>query len=55
MTNGRYIFKISIQGMGFILVSICLFSGLISGDYNKTQLYQFVAGIVMFYSGRLIN
>jgi len=44
-----------LQLIGMLLVTICLVSGMIQGDYNKTNLVQFLAGAVFFYGGGLIR
>jgi len=49
-----YIFT-GIQLIGFSFVGLCLFQGMVTGDYSKYQLGQFIAGIVLFYTGHFFK
>ena len=40
-----------LQLVGFAFVGLCLFKGMVSGDYDKYQLMQFVSGTALFYVG----
>ena len=40
-----------LQLMGFVLVGLCLFSGISKGDYGRLELIQFVGGSLIFYLG----
>lgn len=53
----RYLFVISLtlQFLGFVLVTKCLISGLSNGDYGHTELYEFVGGSACFYLGSMIK
>jgi hypothetical protein len=44
-----------LQLIGFASVGLCLFSGLIKGDYGQLELVQLVAGFLVFYVGHFLR
>jgi hypothetical protein len=57
MKMARFLFPLGIamQVAGFILVGLCLFSGLRNGDYGQTELAQLIGGSTVFYIGVLVK
>jgi hypothetical protein len=55
MKNILYYGILFLQLFGFILVGLCLFQGLLSGDYSRRELTQFIAGIILFYAGHVLR
>jgi hypothetical protein len=46
---------LGLQLIGMIFVTICLYAGIMKGDYGKFELIQFVGGMILFYGGTLIK
>ena len=44
-----------LQLCGIASVGLCLFSGLLQGDYGKIELAQFLGGSVIFYMGHFLK
>ena len=50
-----FYFFTGMQLIGFSFVGLCLFQGMVTGDYSRYQLGQFVGGIVLFYLGHFFK
>jgi hypothetical protein len=44
-----------LQLIGFASVGLCLFSGLVKGDYGQLELVQLVAGFLVFQVGHFLR
>jgi hypothetical protein len=42
---------LGMQLVGFASVGLCLFAGLLKGDYGKLELIQLIGGSLIFYVG----
>jgi len=51
MKNFLFYFGFAMQLIGIATVGICLYSGLMAGDYGKLELVQFIGGSAVFYIG----
>ena len=43
------------QLVGFASIGLCLFAGLIKGDYGKLELLQLIGGSLVFYVGTFMR
>ncbi len=50
----KFYFALFLQLVGLAMVGVCLFAGLIKGDYGKLELLQFIVGPVLFSIGRML-
>jgi hypothetical protein len=46
---------LGMQLVGFASVGLCLFAGLMKGDYGKLELIQLIGGSLMFYVGTFVK
>lgn len=46
---------LGLQLIGFTSVGLCLFAGMIKGDYGQLELLQLVGGSLMFYFGHFLK
>lgn len=46
---------LGMQLVGFASVGLCLFAGLMKGDYGKLELIQLIGGSFMFYVGTFLK
>lgn len=46
---------LGMQLVGFASVGLCLFAGLIKGDYGKFELIQLIGGSLLFYVGTFVR
>lgn len=46
---------LGLQLIGFTSVGLCLFSGMIKGDYGQLELVQLVGGSLVFYVGHFLK
>lgn len=46
---------IGLQLIGLALVGLCLFSGLVKGDYGQLEFVQLVGGSFVFYIGQFFK
>ncbi|MFT6068635.1 MAG: hypothetical protein ACJAT2_003721 [Bacteriovoracaceae bacterium] len=44
-----------LQLTGLATVGICLFSGMMKGDYGQLELVQLVGGSLVFYVGNFVR
>jgi hypothetical protein len=51
MANFFYYLGLGFQLIGFSTVSLCMFTGMNTGAYDKMQYLQFVGGSFIFYLG----
>lgn len=50
-----FYFGLFLQLCGMAAVGLCLFSGLMKGDYGKLELAQLVFGSFGFYAGNYLK
>lgn len=50
-----FYFGFGLQLMGLATVGICLFSGMVKGDYGQLELVQLVGGSLVFYVGSFLR
>jgi hypothetical protein len=50
-----FYFSVFMQLLGLSFVSVCLFTGISKGDYGKIELFQFIWGSLLFYSGHYLR
>jgi hypothetical protein len=44
-----------LQLMGFTFVGLCLFAGVMKGNYGQLELLQLVGGSLLFYFGQFVK
>ena len=44
-----------LQLIGFASVGLCLFAGLVKGDYGQLELVQLVGGFLVFHVGHFLR
>jgi hypothetical protein len=44
-----------LQLIGFASVGLCLFAGLVKGDYGQLELIQLIGGFLVFYVGHFLR
>lgn len=51
----KFYIGLGLQLVGFASVTLCLYSGLTTGDYGQLELIQFLGGAGVFYIGTAIR
>ncbi len=46
---------LAMQLIGFSSVGLCLYAGMLKGDYGHLELVQFIGGSAVFYIGSVIK